>query len=65
MKTHFDIEKIVEKGIITNELNYDRALIADRKLRILAKDNLYFKVFRKKPFRLNTRLLCGLSKIVK
>lgn len=25
----------------------------------------YFKVFRKKPFRLNTRLLCGLSKIVK
>ena len=27
--------------------------------------NFYFKVFRKKPFRLNTRLLCGLSKIVK
>lgn len=26
---------------------------------------IYFKVFRKKPFRLNTRLLCGLSKIVK
>jgi hypothetical protein len=43
MKTHFDIEEIVEKGIITSELDYDRALIADRKLRILAKDNLHFK----------------------
>lgn len=29
------------------------------------RENIYFKVFRKKPFRLNTRLLCGLSKIVK
>ena len=42
MKTHFDIEKIVEKGIITNELDYDRALIADRKLRLLAKENPHF-----------------------
>ena len=46
MKTHFDIEKIVEKGVITNELDYDRALIADRKLRLLAKDNLHFKKLR-------------------
>ena len=46
MKTHFDIEKIVEKGVITNELDYDRALIADRKLRILAKENLHFKKLR-------------------
>lgn len=46
MKTNFDIEKIVEKGIITNELDYERALIADRKLRILAKDNLHFKKLR-------------------
>lgn len=29
------------------------------------QEGIYFKVFRKKPFRLNTRLLCGLSKIVK
>ena len=43
MKTHFDIEKIVEKGVISNELDYDRALIADRKLRLLAKENVYFK----------------------
>lgn len=46
MKTHFDIEKIVEKGIITNELDYDRALIADRKLRLLAKESLHFKNLR-------------------
>lgn len=48
MKTHFDIETIVEKGIITNELDYDRALIADRKLRLLAKENLHFKNLRAK-----------------
>ena len=48
MKTHFDIEKIVEKGIINNELDYDRALIADRKLRLLAKESLHFKNLRTK-----------------
>jgi hypothetical protein len=48
MKTHFDIEKIVDKGIITNELDYDRALIADRKLRLLAKESLHFKNLRAK-----------------
>lgn len=46
MKTDFDIEKIIEKGIITNELDYERALIADRKLRLLAKDDLHFKNLR-------------------
>ncbi len=46
MKTHFDIEEIVEKGIITNELDYDRALIADRNLRLLGKENLHFKNLR-------------------
>jgi len=46
MKTHFDIENLVDKGIITNELDYERALIADRKLRLLAKDNLHFKNLR-------------------
>lgn len=48
MKTHFDIEKIVEKGIITNELDYERALIADRKLRLLTKEDLHFKNLRTK-----------------
>jgi hypothetical protein len=46
MKTHFDIEKIVENGLISNELDYERALIADRKLRILASENLHFKNLR-------------------
>lgn len=48
MKTHFDIEKIVEKGQISNELDYERALIADRKLRLLAKHSLHFKKLRVK-----------------
>ena len=46
MQTHFDIESIVKKGRITNELDYDRALIADRKLRLLAKENTHFKTLR-------------------
>jgi hypothetical protein len=48
MKTHFDIEKVIENGSITNALDYERALIADRKLRLLAKDNAHFKNLRMK-----------------
>ena len=48
MKTHFDIEQLIEKGIITNELDYERALIADRKLRLLAKEDFNFKNLRTK-----------------
>ncbi|UUC45732.1 transcriptional regulator [Flavobacterium cerinum] len=48
MKTHFDIEQLVEKGVITNEMDFERALIAERKLRILSKDSLHFKNLRKK-----------------
>lgn len=48
MKTHFDIEKIVKSGLISNELDYERALIADRKLRLLANANLHFKNLRLK-----------------
>jgi len=48
MKTHFEIEKIVELGIINNELDYERALIADRKLRLLGKEDVHFKHLRKK-----------------
>lgn len=46
MPTHFDIEKLIESGFINNELDYERALIADRKLRLLSKDNAYFKTLR-------------------
>ena len=31
MKTQFDIEKVLEAGKLQNELEYERALIADRK----------------------------------
>lgn len=48
MKTHFDIERLIEKGTISNELDYERALIADRKLRLLAKESLHFKNLRSK-----------------
>ncbi len=48
MKTDFDIEKLVESGSITNELDYERALIADRKLRLLSKENAHFKSLRLK-----------------
>lgn len=48
MKTHFDIEKIVMDGKISNELDYERALIAYRKLRLLAKENPYFQNLRTK-----------------
>lgn len=48
MKTEFNIENIIKKGAITNELDYDRALIADRKLRLLAKESPHFKTLRSK-----------------
>ena len=48
METQFDIEKIIELGKILNELDFERALIADRKLRVLAKENSKLKSVRKK-----------------
>ncbi|MGN7819432.1 helix-turn-helix domain-containing protein [Chitinophaga sp. 22536] len=43
-----DIEKLIESGSIMNELDYERAMIADRKLRLLAKTNPHFKNLRNK-----------------
>ncbi|MDD4728999.1 MAG: hypothetical protein PHN55_09660 [Dysgonamonadaceae bacterium] len=48
MKTEFNIERIIKKGFIANELDYDRALIADRKLRLLSKEDPHFKTIRAK-----------------
>lgn len=48
MKTQFDISQLIESGKIQNELDFERALIADRKLRVLAKENPKFKTTRKK-----------------
>lgn len=47
MKTQFDIEKLIKIGVIQNELDFERALIADRKLRVLSKQNPEFKLIRK------------------
>jgi antitoxin component HigA of HigAB toxin-antitoxin module len=48
MKTQFDIIELIELGEIKNELDFERALIADRKLRVLSKENPKFKTLRKK-----------------
>ncbi|MGB3343256.1 MAG: helix-turn-helix transcriptional regulator [Aequorivita sp.] len=47
MKTQFDISQLIETGKIQNELEFERALIADRKLRVLSKENPKFKSVRK------------------
>jgi transcriptional regulator with XRE-family HTH domain len=48
MDTQLDIIQLIEEGEIQNELDFERALIADRKLRVLAKDNPKYKVMRKR-----------------
>lgn len=48
MKTHFDIEKLVENDRLNNELDYERAMIADRKLRLMADENPHWKKLRSK-----------------
>lgn len=48
MNTQFDISEILKKGKIANELDFERAMIADRKLRVLSKENSAFKSVRKK-----------------
>ncbi len=47
MKTQFDIEKVLDNGKIQNELDFERALIMDRKLRVLSQENPKLKVVRK------------------
>jgi transcriptional regulator with XRE-family HTH domain len=46
MKTQFDIKQILAKGKIESELELERALIADRKLRLLAKESPRYKELR-------------------
>lgn len=48
MKTQFDIKNILQEGKIRNELDYERALIADRKLRLLIKEDPKLKAERNK-----------------
>lgn len=48
MKHQLDILQLINTGKIQNELEFERALIADRKLRVLSKENPKFKAVRKK-----------------
>ena len=48
MKTQLNINELLDLGKINNELDFERALVADRKLRVLSKDNPNYKSLRKK-----------------
>lgn len=48
MNTQFDIEKLIKQGEIKNELELERALITERKLRVISKEDPKFKITRKK-----------------
>jgi len=48
MKTQLDISKLLKIGKIQNELDFEKALIADRKLRVLSKEDSKYKIIRKK-----------------
>ena len=52
MNTQLDIVKFIKLGEIDNELDFERALIADRKLRLLSKKDSKFKALRIKLRRL-------------
>ena len=47
MKTQFDILELIKVGKIQNELDFERVLIADRKLRVLSKEEPKYKTVRK------------------
>ena len=47
-KTQFDMSELIENEEILNELDFERALIADRKLRVLAKENPKYNIIRKR-----------------
>lgn len=46
METQFDINGLIKRGKIKNELELERALIADRKLRVLSKKDPELKKVR-------------------
>lgn len=39
MKTQIDLKQLLKKGHITDEIGLERAMILDRKLRLLVKEN--------------------------
>ncbi len=52
MKSQLQITKILNKGKIQNELEHERALIAERKLRLLSKENPEYVKIRKELRRI-------------
>lgn len=48
MKEQVDLKNILKAGKLTNELDLERALILDRKLRLLVKDDQELLISRKK-----------------
>nr|WP_299072973.1 hypothetical protein [uncultured Allomuricauda sp.] len=48
METVFDLNKALLPGGIRNELDLERAFIADRLLRVMAKENPKLKIVREK-----------------
>lgn len=46
MSSNFNINTIIKNGVITNQLDYERALDADKKLRLLAKSDSSMKTLR-------------------
>lgn len=48
----FDISKLSKAGVLKNDVDYERAMIADRKLRLMAKDDPKYKAIRSSLCRL-------------
>lgn len=48
MKSQFDIHQLIREGLIKDELELEKAMIADRVLRHLVKENPELKIIRKK-----------------
>ena len=48
MITQFDIDKLLEKGVIDSELELEQAFSVDKKLRLLSKKDASFLIKRKK-----------------
>ena len=44
----FNVEKLLKKGSISSELEYERALEASKSLRLLSRDNSKYVLIRKK-----------------
>ncbi len=48
MMAPFNLEKLLEKGAITSELEYERAMEASKSLRLMSRDNSKYVLMRKK-----------------